>query len=286
MTRDRTRLRPAREDALMEKKLDAALEATFPASDPYSLNVTGIPADDGRHASPVREASGGDRRRMSMRQTIVLLNELLEGARAVARAAARIAMGATVAPTAAALHDIAGDGARFAAMLSRHIRRLGGTPIPRTGDFFGEFLALEGAGSRLELLSRGQAWVVRKVREALPIIADDELRSDLRRTLEGREQVVRRLLELDPQRHVAGEGATMGAGVPGSADYIADLGASQANCARAWDEYCAAMSLYGRDSAEVLTAHHEWMHLRQLHEFQLEMAALWGTRNRRSQWQP
>lgn len=57
-------------------------------------------------------------------------------------------------------------------------------------------------------------------------------------------------------------------------DGVIDMEASRADCDRAWEEYCSAMSLYGRDSAEVLVAYHEWMQLRKLHEFRVEMAEL------------
>lgn len=57
-------------------------------------------------------------------------------------------------------------------------------------------------------------------------------------------------------------------------DGVIDMKASRADCDRAWGEYCSAMSLYGRDSAEVLAAYHEWMQLRQLHKFHVEMAEL------------
>lgn len=57
-------------------------------------------------------------------------------------------------------------------------------------------------------------------------------------------------------------------------DCVIDMEASRADCDRAWAEYCSAMSLYGRDSAEVLAAHKEWMQLRRLHEFHVEMAEL------------
>ena len=59
-----------------------------------------------------------------------------------------------------------------------------------------------------------------------------------------------------------------------SAVDVIDIAASQSACDRAWAEYCAAMSMHGRDSAEVLAAYHEWMQLKQLHEFHLEMVAL------------
>ena len=49
---------------------------------------------------------------------------------------------------------------------------------------------------------------------------------------------------------------------------------SNADCKRGWDDYCAAMSLYGRDSAEVLIAYQVWMRLKELHGLQEEAAKL------------
>ncbi|MEO3429328.1 5-formyltetrahydrofolate cyclo-ligase [Pelagibius sp. CAU 1746] len=117
---------------------------------------------------------------MSREETLSLLNELLEGERAGARVLAEMGREAREAAERATLRDVAMDEARFCAMLSRHVRRLGGSPSAAVGAFHGKVLALDAPAERLTLLNRGQGWVVRKLEEACARIADDELLHDLR----------------------------------------------------------------------------------------------------------
>src|SRR3546814_2601334 len=93
---------------------------------------------------------------MSTAETIALLNELLEGERAGARAVGEMARAAGVAPQRVALRDVAMDEARFCAMLSRHVARLGGSPSRTTGAFYDKVVALESPDERIALLNRGQ----------------------------------------------------------------------------------------------------------------------------------
>jgi nitronate monooxygenase len=44
------------------------------------------------------------------------------------------------------------------------------TPSAVTGDFLGKALAVNGRVARLQFLNRGQAWVARKISEALPYL--------------------------------------------------------------------------------------------------------------------
>ena len=64
-------------------------------------------------------------------------------------------------------------------MLARHIERLGGQPSRTTGAFYDKLVATDAGKDQLSLLNRGQRWVVRKLGEAIPLIDDDGLRSDL-----------------------------------------------------------------------------------------------------------
>jgi hypothetical protein len=112
-------------------------------------------------------------------EVLAWLNELLEGERAGARGVAELAAGTEGEPHAI-LRDIAQDEASFCAMLAGHIRRLGATPSGRTGSFYDKLSAAQG-DARLDLLDRGQAWVVRKLDEIMPRIHDDGLRADLAR---------------------------------------------------------------------------------------------------------
>jgi nitronate monooxygenase len=49
------------------------------------------------------------------------------------------------------------------------IRLHGGAPSPKTGDFAEKVLSLEKLHDQINLLSRGQAWVARKVEQALAL---------------------------------------------------------------------------------------------------------------------
>jgi hypothetical protein len=116
-------------------------------------------------------------------EVLGLLNVLLQAERAGAKVAVRLSQAATDQAVDTALRAVAKDEARFCAMLRQHIERLGGTPTRKTGDFHDKVMALDTMEARLRLLNRGQGWVVRKLREALPRIHDDALRHDLREML-------------------------------------------------------------------------------------------------------
>lgn len=116
---------------------------------------------------------------MSRKETLNLLGQLLEGERAGARSVGVMSKEAPQSQVGAALRDIASDEAQFCAMLTRHIRRLGGPPSSATGAFYDKVIALNEFDQRLDLLNRGQSWIVRRLREALLRIDDDALRHDL-----------------------------------------------------------------------------------------------------------
>ncbi len=121
-----------------------------------------------------------------------LLNQLLEGERAGARGITETCL--PLAPPAdhEALREIAADEGRFCSMLYRHIVRLGGTPSSAIGGFVDKLAQTETFTQRLELLNRGQGWVVRKLSEALPRIDDDCLHADLTEMLLVHEQNIER----------------------------------------------------------------------------------------------
>jgi 5-formyltetrahydrofolate cyclo-ligase len=174
-----------------DEKLDEALKGTFPASEPHHLDHEDVSS----YASPpcfMHELDPEYLGFSSTADTIALLNQLLEGERAGARAVSEMAKLAADVPDRATLREIAMDEARFCAMLTRHITRLGGTPSLQTGAFYGKLMALAGSRERIDLLNRGQDWVVRKLREALPGIGDRALRNDLQDMLEVHERNIRR----------------------------------------------------------------------------------------------
>ncbi|HEU4827181.1 MAG TPA: DUF6306 domain-containing protein [Dongiaceae bacterium] len=127
---------------------------------------------------------------------LYLLGQLLEGERAGARGVGIMSRQAQNARARAELTDIARDEARVCAMLTRHIKRLGGVPSTATGAFYGKLMAIEDPVQRLDFLDRGQGWVVRKLREALPGIADEALRADLADMLETHERNLARSAKL------------------------------------------------------------------------------------------
>ena len=106
----------------LDDKLDEALRETFPASDAFAL----FPE------TPC----------LSDAQLVSLLDELLEAERAGARGVSDMSRAAQ-RETQSALQAVAKDEARFCAMLTRHIRSLGGEPSSRTGAFYDKLAAVE-----------------------------------------------------------------------------------------------------------------------------------------------
>jgi hypothetical protein len=129
-------------------------------------------------------------------EQVALLNTLLEAERAGVRVTA--AYGADAADPAArtALREVGLDEARFCAMLTRHIERLGGAPSKATGAFVEKALAVTGDAPRLDFLNRGQGWVAKRLKEALPRIADAQLHADLHDMLAVHERNIARCAEL------------------------------------------------------------------------------------------
>jgi hypothetical protein len=175
----------------------------FPESHPLGLSVE--QARDRRTARAAfpcffRAPDEPDPGYLSRAELLALLNQLLEGERAGARGVTAMSRQATSAESRAILHEIASDEARFCAMLIRHVARLDGAPSTRTGTFYTKLAALERADDQLDLLNRGQGWVVRKLTDALPRIADAALRADLRDMLEVHLHNIERCTELRSRR--------------------------------------------------------------------------------------
>ena len=112
-------------------------------------------------------------------EILAALTELLEAERAGARVAMAMAASAAGTVQVELMRAVRADEARWCAMLSHHTRRLGGSPSRETGAFHEKAMALADHSERLALLSRGQAWVVRKIEALLPLIRDEELHADL-----------------------------------------------------------------------------------------------------------
>lgn len=134
--------------------------------------------------------------RMRADVLLTLLNLLLEGERAGARGITGTCLPLAEPANAQALREIATDEGRFCSMLYRHIVRLGGTPSSVTGAFADKLARSETLAERLQLLNRGQAWVVRQLATALPQIDDPDLHADLTDMLRVHEDNIARCEEL------------------------------------------------------------------------------------------
>jgi nitronate monooxygenase len=77
------------------------------------------------------------------------------------------------------LRKTAHDEGYYAGQIGAHIRRLGSDPSTRTGDFVEKVAALKDLKSKIELLNRGQRWVIRKIEERVPTLTDAHLKAFL-----------------------------------------------------------------------------------------------------------
>jgi Domain of unknown function (DUF6306) len=73
------------------------------------------------------------------------------------------------------LKKVAHDEGYYAGELAGHVRRLGGVASNKTGDFVDKVRSVADFKGKLELLNRGQRWVIRKIDETLPAISDAPL---------------------------------------------------------------------------------------------------------------
>lgn len=113
------------------------------------------------------------------------LNELLECERAGVDAAMRLAASEARGFTDGELKKFAEDEGWASGGLRKAIKRYGGKPSDRTGDFANKVMALQAEGERLSLLARGQDWVVKRIDALLAKELDPETRAFL---VEMREQ--------------------------------------------------------------------------------------------------
>jgi len=112
-------------------------------------------------------------------ELLAFLNEMLEAERAGAKALLHISKEVGEKNVAALAMQVHHDEARWCAMLIAAIRLHGGTPSDATGAFYEKVLAITDMKARLAFVNRGQGWVVKKLKEAIPRIADEHLAKDL-----------------------------------------------------------------------------------------------------------
>lgn len=171
----------------MKKALgELDIAATTPAANTTAAQYSS-PACSMREASDVYMGYAGKD------ELIPFLNELLEAERAGARVALESAHEAGTGPLADLLLTVQRDEARWCAMLVGHLRRLGEQPSTETGAFHGKAMAIVDLRARTSFLNRGQGWVVRKLREMLPRVRNDDLHADLAEMLRSHELNIDRI---------------------------------------------------------------------------------------------
>ncbi len=77
------------------------------------------------------------------------------------------------------LKKVGHDEGYYAGELAAQVRRLGGAPSNKTGDFVEKVRAVNDLRGKLELLNRGQRWVIRKIEENLQSVSDADLHAFL-----------------------------------------------------------------------------------------------------------
>lgn len=133
-------------------------------------------------SSPVCYAPGFERERNAA--LIARLNELLEAERAGVRVTVQTLAQTQDPSTRSLVEAVHRDEAQWCTMLLHAIREMGGKSSNRTGDFFPKAMAISDVSERLAFLNRGQGWVVKKLREVLPLVDDPTLSHNLTRMLD------------------------------------------------------------------------------------------------------
>lgn len=103
------------------------------------------------------------------------LNLLGEAERAGGRILHELAEQASSLELREMLKKVGHDEGYYAGELAAHVRRLGGTPSTKTGDFVEKVRAVADFRGRLDLLNRGQRWVIRKIEENTATVRDAHL---------------------------------------------------------------------------------------------------------------
>lgn len=116
---------------------------------------------------------------MDTQEKIAALNELLEAERAGVEVGAMLKQTLPKGYFRNHLVKIEADEAVSCAVLERGIRALGGQASKGQNDFAQKVAALPTLVERLELLARGQAWVVKRVDKLLAEDLPEEVRSEL-----------------------------------------------------------------------------------------------------------
>lgn len=128
-------------------------------------------------SSPVCYA--GEFEREANQAVIARLDELLEAERAGARVTMETARQAPNAKLRSLIEAVHRDEVKWCVMLGHAIRELDATPGSLTGAFYGKAMAIADVHERLAFLNRGQGWVVKKLRELLPLVNNAAIEQNL-----------------------------------------------------------------------------------------------------------
>src|SRR5580692_6981093 len=107
------------------------------------------------------------------------LNILAEAERAGGRILHELTAQAQSLELREMLKKVGHDEGYYAGELAAQVRRLGGAPSNKTGDFVEKVRAVPDLRGKLELLNRGQRWVIRKIDENLASLQDADLHAFL-----------------------------------------------------------------------------------------------------------
>ena len=124
-----------------------------------------------------------------------LLNTLSEAERAGGRVLHELTEMAKSPELRELLRKVGHDEGYYAGELAAHVRRLGGLPSNKTGEFVEKVRAVNDFCGKLELLNRGQRWVIRKIEENLASLTDADLRAFLTLMAKGHHQNIDALEE-------------------------------------------------------------------------------------------
>ncbi len=107
------------------------------------------------------------------------LNQLGDAERAGGRVLHELTEQAASLELQEMLRKVGHDEGYYAGEIAAHTRRLGGNASNKTGDFVEKVRAAGDFRAKLELLNRGQRWVIRKIEENLAAVNDDHLKAFL-----------------------------------------------------------------------------------------------------------
>jgi nitronate monooxygenase len=91
------------------------------------------------------------------------------------------------APLRSLIEAVHRDEVKWCVMLGHAIRELDATPGSLTGAFYEKAMAIADIPERLAFLNRGQGWVVRKLRELLPMVNNPAIEQSLTEMLAAHE---------------------------------------------------------------------------------------------------